>query len=115
MACKAAARIIVGALLLGSVVQGHLASWALGFLAMLLAWQWLRARRTSARLEVTGPLGHALNLAVPNWLLRRDDQIGGAVFWPIDHLERRGFPGTVRPPSVRVTGGRLTADRSGAR
>jgi hypothetical protein len=65
MACKAAARIIVGALLLGSVVQGHLASWALGFLAMLLAWQWLRARRTSARLEVTGPLGHALNLAVP--------------------------------------------------
>jgi hypothetical protein len=82
---------------------------------MLLAWQWLRARRTSARLEVTGPLGHALNLAVPNWLLRRDDQIGGAVFWPIDHLERRGFPGTVRPPSVRVTGGRLTADRSGAR
>lgn len=60
-----AARIIVGVLLLGSVVQGHLASWALGFLAMLLAWH--------------------------------------------------GFPGMVRPPSVRVTGGRLTADRSGAR
>lgn len=113
-----AARIIVGALLLGSVVQGHQASWALGllgFLAMLLAWQWLRARRTSARLEVTGPPGHALNLAVPNWLLRRDDQIGCAVFWPIDHLERRGLPGMVRQPSVRATGGRLTADRSGAR
>ena len=114
----AAARIIVGALLLGSVVQGHLASWALGLLgfpAMLLAWQWLRARRTSARLEVTGPPGHALNLAVPNWLLRRDDQIGGAVFWPIDHLERRGFPEMARPPRVRVAGGRLTADRSGTR
>jgi bifunctional DNase/RNase len=77
-----------------------------------------------ATVEVEGPPGmqsvdarpsDALNLAVPSWLLRRDDQIGGAVFWPIDHLERRGFPGTVRPPSVRVTGGRLTADRSGAR
>jgi hypothetical protein len=114
----AAARIIVGALLLGSVVQGHLASWALGLLgfpAMLLAWQWPRARRTFARLEVTGPPGHALNLAVPNWPLRRDDQIGGAVFRPIEHLERRGFPGMVRPPSVRVAGGRLTAEGSGAR
>ncbi len=28
-------------------------------------------------------------LAVPNWLLRRDDQVGCAVFWPIDRLERR--------------------------
>jgi hypothetical protein len=94
------------------------ATWALGLLgfpAMLLAWQWLRARRTSARPEVTGPLGHALNLAVPNWLLRRDDQIGGAVFWPIGHLERRGFPGMVRQPSVRLAGRRLTAVRSGAR
>jgi hypothetical protein len=112
------ARIIVGALLLGSVVQGQLASWALGLLgfpAMLLAWQWPRARRSSARLEVTGPPGHARNLAVPNWPLRRDDQIGGAVFRPIEHLERRGFPETVRQPSVRVAGGRLTADRSGAR
>lgn len=114
----AAARTIVGALLLGSVVQGHLASWALGLLgfpAMLLAWQWPQARRTSARLEVTGPPGHALNLAVPNWPLRRDNQIGAAVFRPSEHLERRGFPGRVRPPSVRVAGGRLTADRSGAR
>jgi hypothetical protein len=43
----AAARTIVGALLVGSVVQGHLASWALGLLgfpAMLLAWQWPQAR-----------------------------------------------------------------------
>ena len=139
-----AARVIVGALLLGSVVQGHLArgfhlsSWALGLLgfpALLLAGQWLRARRTPARLQATGPLAHALNLAVflalyltfwyapalsftsdaalvfygasmllaalrgyagcevlavSNWLLRRDDQVGCAVFWPVDHLERRG-------------------------
>jgi hypothetical protein len=26
-------------------------------------------------------------LAVPNWLLGRDDQIGCALFWPIDHRE----------------------------
>jgi hypothetical protein len=51
-----AARIIVGLVLLGSVVQGHLArgwhlsSWALGLLgfpALLLAWQWLRARHAA--------------------------------------------------------------------
>jgi hypothetical protein len=28
-------------------------------------------------------------LAVSNWLLRRDDQIGCLLFWPIDHAERR--------------------------
>ena len=28
-------------------------------------------------------------LAVPNWLLRRDDQVGCVLFWPIDELERR--------------------------
>ncbi len=28
-------------------------------------------------------------LAVPNWLLRRDDQVGCLLFAPIDHLERR--------------------------
>ncbi len=28
-------------------------------------------------------------LAVSNWLLGRDDQIGCAVFLPVDHLERR--------------------------
>jgi hypothetical protein len=131
-----AARLLVGALLLGSVVQGHLArglhlsSWALGLLglpALVLALQWLRARRTPTRLEATGPVSHALNLAVflalylleatsdaalifygtsmlvaalrgyagcevlavSNWLLRRDDQVGCAVFWPVDYLERR--------------------------
>jgi hypothetical protein len=130
-----AARILVGALLLGSVVQGHLtrgfhpSSWALGvigFPAVLVGLQWLRARRAPARLEATGPVGHALNLAVflilylleptsdaalifygasmwlaamrgdagcevlaaSNWLLQRDDQIGCALFWPVDQLER---------------------------
>lgn len=29
-------------------------------------------------------------LAVSNWLLSRDDQVGCTVFSPIDHLERRG-------------------------
>jgi hypothetical protein len=28
-------------------------------------------------------------LAVSNWLLHRDDQIGCLLFWPIDHAERR--------------------------
>ena len=49
---------------------------ALGLVALpavLLAWQWLRG------CEV---------LAVLNWLLRRDDQIGCLVLSPIDHLER---------------------------
>ena len=131
-----AARLLVGALLLGSVVQGHLAhgwhlsSWALGlvvFPSLVLALQWLRARRTPTPLEATGPVSHAVNLAVfltlylmeatsdaalifygtsmllaalrgdagcevlavSNWLLRRDDQSGCAVFWPVDYLERR--------------------------
>jgi hypothetical protein len=133
-----AARAGVGLALLGSVAWGHLTrgfhpwSWALGLLGfpvLLLALQWLRARRRPARLEATGPLGHVLNLAVflvfylpeptsdatlvfygasmllaalrgdagcevlavSNWLLRRDDQVGCALFWPIDHLrmERR--------------------------
>jgi hypothetical protein len=129
-----AARILVGALLLGSVVQGHLArgfhlsAWALGLLgfpAVVVGLQWVRARRTPTRLEATGPVGHALNLAVflalyvpeptsdatlifygasmwlaalrgyagcevlaaSNWLLDRDDQVGCALFWPVDQLE----------------------------
>jgi hypothetical protein len=129
------ARIVVGTLLLGSVVQGHLArgfhpsAWILGlvgFPALLVGLQWLRARRTTTRLEATGPAGHAANLAVflvlylleptsdaallfygasmwlaalrdyagcevlaaSNWLLGRDDQVGCALFWPVDQLER---------------------------
>jgi hypothetical protein len=131
-----AARIIVGGLLLGSVTWGHLtrgfhpSAWILGlvgFPALLLAVQWLRARRTPTPMRATGPVAHALNLAVflalylaeptsdaallfygasmllaavrgyagcevlavSNWLLRRDDQVGCAVFWPIDQLECR--------------------------
>jgi hypothetical protein len=33
-------------------------------------------------------------LAIPNWLLHRDDQIGCLVFSPIDRLERRLLRGT---------------------
>ncbi len=141
------ARVAVGALLLGSVAWGHVqggfhpAQWALGLLgfpAVLLTGQWLRARRTPTRLRATGPAAHVLNLlvpvalylteatsdaalvfysasmllaavrgyadcevlAVPNWLLGRDDQVGCAVFLPIDHLERRQAPppaGPARP------------------
>jgi hypothetical protein len=127
-------RLLVVALLLGSVIWGHLdrglhlSSWVLGlvgFPAVLLAVQWLRARRTPTPLRATGPVAHALNLAVfltlylleptsdaalifygtsmllaalrgyagcevlavSNWLLRRDDQVGCAVFWPVDQLE----------------------------
>ena len=129
-------RIVIGALLVGSVVQGHLArgfhlsAWVLGLLgfpAVLVGLQWLRARRAPTRLEATGAVGHALNLAVflalylaeptsdaalifygasmwlaalrgyagcevlavSNWLLGRDDQVGCALFWPVDQLERR--------------------------
>ncbi|HXC78800.1 MAG TPA: hypothetical protein VNU19_17340 [Candidatus Acidoferrum sp.] len=35
-----------------------------GFPAAVLAWQWLRARRVSTRLEATGPAGTALNMLV---------------------------------------------------
>ena len=154
-----AARVIVGLVLLGSVVQGHLArgfhpsSWALGLLgfpALLLAGQWLRARRSPTRLEASGPIGHALNLAVflalylleatsdaalvfygasmllaalrgyagcevlavSNWLLRRDDQIGCAAFWPVDHLERRGASAEA-PPADGAGNPRDPVDRLG--
>jgi hypothetical protein len=130
------ARIIVGIPLLGSVLLGHLArgfhssAWVLGlvgFPAVVVSLQWLRARRSPARLEATGPVAHVLNLAVflvlylleptsdaallfygtsillaalwgyagcevlaaSNWLLGRDDQVGCAVFWPVDQLEHR--------------------------
>ncbi len=106
----------------------HLSAWALGlvgFPAVLVGLQWLRARRTATRLEATGPVAHAVNLAVflalylaeptcdaalifygasmwlaalrgyagcevlaaSNWLLGRNDQVGCALFWPVDQLE----------------------------
>ena len=67
------ARIVVGLLLVGSVIQGHLAgpfrpaAWALGLLgfpALLLGWQWLRARHSPTRLQATGPVANLANLAV---------------------------------------------------
>jgi hypothetical protein len=120
------------------VAIGHFqpAAWALGlvgFPAVLLGWQWLRARRNPAQFLAIGPVGFAVNigvflvlfltpwyapalavtsnatqlfygasmllaaargyagcevLAVSNWILRRDDQVGCIIFWPIDHLER---------------------------
>ena len=136
-----AARFAVGLVLVGSVVYGQASShftpaaWILGLLgfpALLLSWQWLRALRTPAPFRATGPAGHLLNLAiflalyltfwyappiaftsdaalifygvsmllaaargyagcevlaVTNWLLHRDDQVGCVLFGPIDHVE----------------------------
>lgn len=104
------------------------------FPALLLAWQWIRARRAKARYEETGPLATTINiavfialvltplyapllsftsnaalvfygasmllaaargyggcevLAISNWILRRDDQIGCLVLSPIDAYEIR--------------------------
>jgi hypothetical protein len=133
-----AARVLLGGFMIGSVIAAGFEplEWALGlgvFPGVLLAWQWLRARRTPRRLVATGPVGHALTiaaflalyltwwyapglavtsdaaliffggsmllaaargyagcevLAISNWLLRRDDQVGCVVFAPIDHVER---------------------------
>jgi hypothetical protein len=64
------ARLLVGLVLLGSVLQGELAgpfrraAWLLGlvgFPAVLLGWQGWRARRGRPRLRATGPLGHGLD------------------------------------------------------
>jgi hypothetical protein len=138
------ARVVVGLFCLVGVVSDSLQAGfdpaafvlgVLGFPAVLLAWQWVRARHTPTRLQATGPLGFAINaaiflalyltrwyapevsffsdaallfygvsmllaalrgyagcevLALSNWLLRRDDQVGCVVFAPIDYLERRG-------------------------
>lgn len=44
-------------------------------------------------------------LAVSNWLLRRDDQIGCLLFGPLDYLERRRHPvGERHAPSNRPAG-----------
>jgi hypothetical protein len=137
------ARIIVGILLLGSVVQGHLAgpfrpaAWTLGVLGFPAPTARLAVAPRPAdptRLQATGLVANVANiavflalyltpgyapalavtsdaalifygasmllaalrgyagceiLAVSNWLLGRDDQIGCLLFWPIDHAERR--------------------------
>jgi len=68
-----AARLLVGLVLLGSVLQGELAgpfrpaAWVLGLVglpAALLAWQWWRGRHGGPRLRATGLVGHAVNVAV---------------------------------------------------
>jgi hypothetical protein len=150
-----AARILIGVVLVGSVLYGHAtrgwhpAAWLLGlivFPAVVLAWLWWWAGRNPGPLRATGPLGHAVNvavflalyltwwyapavavlsdaalifygasmllaaargdagcevLAVSNAVLRRDDQIGCAPFWPIDAAEAR----RTRRCAVAVTDG----------
>ena len=68
-----ASRLVVGVLLLADVAFGHwvrgfhLAAWALGligFPAILLAAQWVRARRGRGPARATGPAGHAANADV---------------------------------------------------
>ena len=69
-----AARVVVGLMLLAIVLQGELStrginllSLAVGLLgipAVVLTWQWLRARRRPARLEATRPCEFVLNMAV---------------------------------------------------
>jgi hypothetical protein len=77
-----AARIIVGLVLLGGVIDRAAgwvgifgsssaglrpAAWALGLVglpAALLVWQWLRARRNPAPLRALGPTGFVLNTTV---------------------------------------------------
>src|SRR5216683_2628734 len=36
----------------------------IGFPALLLSWQWLRARRDASRFEATGPIGTAINMVI---------------------------------------------------
>jgi hypothetical protein len=148
------ARVIVGLVLLalgvvgGRVVvtRGHVETGfeplsvlvgVLAFPAVLLGWQWLRARNAPSRLIGTGPLATALNmlvflalvltpvyasplsftsdaalvfyggsmllaavrgyggcevLAISNWLLRREDEVGCLVVSRLDRLERRVSP-----------------------
>jgi hypothetical protein len=148
-----AARATVGTLLVGSVLYGHAArgwhpaAWLLGLLvfpAAVLTVQWWRARRHPAPLRATGPMAHAVNLAVflalyltwwyapavdvlsdaallfygasmalaavrgypgcevlavSNWLLQRDDQVGCGVFGAIDVGEARGTAARVAAPA----------------
>lgn len=67
------ARVVVGLYVVGSVVQGQWtgefqpAAWALGligFPALLLAWQRLRARRNLPPLQATGPAGATITTLI---------------------------------------------------
>lgn len=75
-------RASVGASLVGSVLYGHAArgwhpvAWLVGLLAfpaLITAALWWRARRDPAPVRATS-----------NWLLRRDDRVGCALFGVID-------------------------------
>lgn len=132
-------RVVVGLLFLYPLLAGRF-QWdelllgLVGFPLILLLWQRLRLRRSSAHLQATGPIGFIVNvavfmalyltpvyfpplsmtsdatlifygasmllaalrgyagcevLAISNWLLRRDDQVGCVLFSPIDALEKR--------------------------
>jgi hypothetical protein len=136
------ARLLVGLGLVGSVIVGHAREFhplpwlvgLVGFPAVTLGWQWLRARYAPGALRAIGPVAHVVNiavflalyltpfyapsltftsdaallfyggsmllaaargyagcevLAVSNWLLRRDDQIGCVLFGPVDIVESR--------------------------
>ena len=137
------ARVLVGTIMVSSVILGHPtgnldpAPFVLGLLvfpAMVLAWQWWRARRNETRVVANVPLEHAVTvvvffglylttwyapalsalsdsallfyggsmlvatargyagcevLAVSNWVLHRDDQVGCLFFEPVDLAERR--------------------------
>jgi len=144
-------RVVIGLLLLGyglvggTVVVSHgqlrtgfeplgVLLGVIAFPAVLLAWQWLRARSSTTRFEATGPVGTAINmavffalvltpryapafaftsdaalvfygasmllaalrgyagcevLAISNWVLGRDDQVGCFVLSPVDNIESR--------------------------
>lgn len=140
-------RAVLGCTLLGLIVRGELtgphrtglglAVGLIGFPAVMLAWQWLRARSRPAPVRATGLLPTAVNclvglgiyltgilvpplwfasdallafygltllvaavrgyagcevLAISNWVLGRDDQIGCVVLSLVD-----GCEGSLRP------------------
>ena len=83
--------VIVAALLVPSATRPGALVW-LSASMMLAAW------RGYAGCE---------SLAISNWLLRRDDQVGCLVFWPLDEIEARVADNKVldsarRPAHFRV-------------
>jgi hypothetical protein len=72
--------LVVAALLVPSATRPAALVW-LGVSMLLAAW------RGYAGCE---------SLAISNWLLRRDDQVGCVVFWPLDEIEARMAGNTMR-------------------
>src|SRR5215468_3051338 len=68
------ARVIIGGWLVGSVIVGHFIRgpfrplpWIIGLVVLptiFIVWRWWAVRRNPARLEATGPLASAINVAV---------------------------------------------------